>query len=512
MPDIRIYDWIAPHARSHPDKPALVDDYSSRSFTYADLDRRIEALAGALRAQYDLAAGDSVVTLAHNSTNIIEVQFACQRIGAIFVPLNVRLASDELKDILEDCGAKILLYDTDFSETATQVAQAKDDLRLMSMNEHGGPCEYESAIAEGISLGTPYENMQGDTWTLIYTSGTTGMPKGVMISYRMVLFHALNYGFETGVASDSHGLTFLPMFHTSGLNLAANPCLLAGGCVTVMRRFDPRRALQLLTHSTHVFGVPANYLFMQQLPEFVAADLSSIRSIGVGGAPMPIALLQAYAEKGAGMQQTFGMTETGPTVTILSTHRAFDKQGSAGLPVAQMEVRVADERGEVVPQGEIGELWVRGPSITQGYWNRPEETRKSFVDGWFRTGDMVRQDDDGYFYVVDRCKNMYISGGENVYPAEVERAIEKMQGVQEVVVIAIPDDKWGEVGHAVVVPVYTDAVCIHDILEHCRHHIAGYKVPKSVTFLPALPRNATGKVDRRAVAGAVAKAAGVNER
>lgn len=512
MSDIRIYDWIATHARSHPDKPALVDDYSSRTFTYADLDRRVEALAGALSAQYDLAAGDSVVTLAHNSTNILEVQFACQRIGAIFVPLNVRLAADELKDILADCGAKILLYDTDFSQTADQVAQTKDDLRLMSMDEQGGPCEYESAIAAGISPGSPHENMQGDTWTLIYTSGTTGMPKGVMISYRMVVFHALNYGFETGVASDSHGLTFLPMFHTSGLNLAANPCLLAGGCVTVMRRFDPKRALELLSHCTHVFGVPANYLFMQQLPEFAAINLSSIRSIGVGGAPMPITLLQAYAEKGAAMQQTFGMTETGPTVTILSTRRAFDKQGSAGLPVAQMEVRVADEHGAVVSQGDIGELWVRGPSVTQGYWNRPEETRKSFVDGWFRTGDMVRQDDDGYFFVVDRCKNMYISGGENVYPAEVERAIEKMQGVQEVVVIAVPDEKWGEVGHAVVVSIDTDAISTREILEHCRHHIAGYKVPKYVSYLDALPRNATGKVDRRAVASVVVKETAGDER
>ncbi len=512
MPDIRIYDWIATHARSHPETVALIDDYSSRTFTYADLDRRVEALAGALRAQYDLSAGDSVVTLAHNSTNILEVQFACQRLGAVFVPLNVRLAPGELKDILEDCSARILLYDTEFSRTATEVAQAMGDLRLMSMSERGDACEYETAIAEGIPLGAPHDNLQGDTWTLIYTSGTTGMPKGVMISYRMVVFHALNYGFETGVASDSHGLTFLPMFHTSGLNLAANPCLLAGGCVTVMRRFDPARALELLTHCTHVFGVPANYLFMRQLPAFESADLSSIRSIGVGGAPMPIALLQAYAEKGAAMQQTFGMTETGPTVTILSTHRAFDKQGSAGLPVAQMEVRVADEHGEVVSQGEIGELWVRGPSITQGYWNRPEETRKSFVDDWFRTGDMVRQDEDGYFYVVDRCKNMYISGGENVYPAEVERVIEKMPAVREVAVIAVPDDKWGEVGHAVVVPAERDNISVREILDHCRRHIAGYKIPKYVSCLEGLPRNATGKVDRRAVADAVAREAMGNER
>jgi fatty-acyl-CoA synthase len=498
MLDIISYDWIAAHAQSQPEKLALIDDFSSRQFSYRDLDRRVGALAAYMQHSLDVRAGDRVATLAHNSTNIFEVQFACMRIGAIFVPLNVRLALPELQDLVTDCGAKVIFHDNEFAASAAAI-RVPAGAATVEMHELGSPCAYEDGIRSFTPVGAGWRNKLDDCWTLIYTSGTTGRPKGVMISYQMVLFHAINYAFATGLTQDSHGLTFLPMFHTSGLNLAANPCFVAGASVTVMRRFDPARALKLMAKASHVFGVPANYLFMRQLDEFTGADLSGIHSMGVGGAPMPIPLLQAYADKGVAMQQTFGMTETGPTVTILTADRGFDKLGSAGLPVVHVETCITDEHGAPVPHGEIGELRVRGPSITCGYWNQPEESVKAFHQGWFRTGDMARQDEDGYFYIVDRCKNMYISGGENVYPAEVERVIEKMPGVLEVCVIGEADDKWGEVGHAFVAVDGTQAVCTDAIIGFCRQEIAGYKVPKYVSFVERLPRNATGKVDRKII-------------
>lgn len=494
MSDLYAYDWIAANAHSHPDKPALFDDYSSRSFTYADMDHRIGALAQFMRATLGVAAGDRVVTLAHNSSNIFEVQFACMRLGAIFVPLNVRLALPELIDVVRDCGSTLLFHDNEFATSATTIGR-EVGAAVVEMHEMGAACAYEDGIRNAGPLADPYRAKLDECWTLIYTSGTTGRPKGVMISYQMVLFHAVNYGFPSGLTQDSHGLTFLPMFHTSGLNLAANPCFMAGASVTVMRRFDPARALALMAKATHVFGVPANYLFMKQLDQFAAADLRRVRSMGVGGAPMPIPLLQAYADKGVAMQQTFGMTETGPTVTILSAGRGFDKLGSAGLPVVHVETCITDEHGVAVPRGTVGELRVRGPSIATGYWNRPEESRNAFHDGWFRTGDTARQDEEGYFYIVDRCKNMYISGGENVYPAEVERVIEKLAGVLEVSVIARPDDKWGEVGKALVAIDGSQDLTGEDIIAHCRKNLAGYKVPRDVAFIERLPRNATGKVD-----------------
>jgi len=499
MTDIAIYDWIASHAKSRPDRIALVDDFSGRSFSYAELDRRVGALAAFMLDTLGIAVGDRVATLGHNSTNILEIQFACMRVGALFVPLNVRLAAPELIEVIRDCGARVVFHDCEFRAVVADIAAAVGATPV-EMNESGQACAYEEAIAGHVPRGPRQGGTLGDTWTLIYTSGTTGRPKGVLISYQMVLYHAVNYGFSTGLTPDSHGLTFLPMFHTSGLNLPANPALHAGATVTVMRRFDPPRALALMGRKespvSHTFGVPANYLFMRLLPEFAEADLRGVRSLGVGGAPMPIPLLQAYADKGVSMQQTFGMTETGPTVTILSAERGFDKLGSAGLPIVHVETLIADKDGAAVAPGDIGELCVRGPSITTGYWNRPEESRSAFRDGWFRTGDMARQDEDGYFYIVDRSKNMYISGGENVYPAEVERVIEKLAGVVEVAVVAEADEKWGEVGRAYVVRDPSVALTEDDIIRYCRAEIAGYKVPRYVSFIGALPHNATGKLDR----------------
>jgi len=500
MNSVAAYDWIASHARSRPDYVALIDDFSGRRLTYAELDWRVAALAGFLKEELRVAAGDRVAVLAHNSTNILEVQFACMRVGALLVPLNVRLAVAELIEVIEDCGARILFHDRDFAAAARE-AVAGGCVVTVEMNESGGGCPYEDAISGQRRCRDVHRALLSDTWTLIYTSGTSGRPKGVLISYQMTFYNAVNYGIATGLTSDSHGLTFLPMFHISGLNLPANPTLFCGGTVTVMRRFDPARALWLLANQdhpiSHAFGVPANFLFISQSPEFAGADLRGVRSLGVGGAPMPISLLQAYADKGVGIQQAFGMTETGPLVTMLGAAQAIQKLGSSGPAVVHVETMIADQNGQRIDScGEMGELRVRGPSVTVGYWNRPTETAAAFRDGWLCTGDLAKQDADGCYYIVDRSKNMYISGGENIYPAEVKRVIERLPGVLEVAVVAEPDDKWGEVGHAYVLADPASGLTESDVMRHCRRVIAGYKIPKTISFVEEMPRNATGKIDR----------------
>ncbi|HZD24734.1 MAG TPA: AMP-binding protein, partial [Alphaproteobacteria bacterium] len=297
-------------------------------------------------------------------------------------------------------------------------------------------------------------------------------------------------------------MSVLPLFHTGGLNCYSNVVFHSGGTVAVMRTFEPAQALRLLTDPTygftHFFGVPANYLFMSQQPEFEAADLGRLSICGVGGAPCALSIIETWGRKGVGLQQGYGMTETSPSVLVLDAHMALQKPGSTGLPVLHNEVRLVDEAGNDVAETDvIGELWVKGPNVTPGYWNRPDATAESITDGWLHTGDAARRDGDGYYYIVDRWKDMFISGGENVYPAEVENVIYALDGVAEVAVIGLPDERWGEVGQAVVALKPGAGLSEADILKHCDGRLARFKIPKSVRFIEALPRNATGKVLKR---------------
>lgn len=297
-------------------------------------------------------------------------------------------------------------------------------------------------------------------------------------------------------------MTVLPLFHTAGLNCYANVVFHAGGTVAVMRNFEPVAALELLQDSdygfTHFFGVPAHYLFMSQQPNFADATFETLQVCGVGGAPCALSILQAWADKGLPIAQGFGMTETSPAVTVLDADKAVEKAGSVGVPVLHNDVRLVDEDGNDVSEPElIGELWVKGPNVTPGYWNNSQATADSITDGWLHTGDAAKRDAEGYLYIVDRWKDMYISGGENVYPAEVENIIYELDAVAEVAVIGVPDERWGEAGQAVIAVQEGYELAEADVLRHCEGRLARFKHPKSVRFIDALPRNATGKVLKR---------------
>ncbi|MCH9674852.1 MAG: long-chain fatty acid--CoA ligase [Gammaproteobacteria bacterium] len=494
-------DWLFHHARFSPNRPALVDLASDRHFSYVELNERATRAALYFRAR-GVEEGDRVAVLCHNDSDVFEIQFACQKLGAVFLPLNWRLAVPELEFICNDATPKLMAYGIEFEREAHEVAKLSKIRHLASL-ANGAESDYEVGLravtASAWQSLAPRMPDLDDVWTIMYTSGTTGRPKGAMITYKMAFFNAVHCMVETQVSSTSRNLTFLPTFHTGGLNVYANPVFHAGGCNYVLRTFDPAEFLRLLSDKeiglTHALGVPTNFLMMAQEPGFATADLSHLVCLGVGGAAAPVALLEDYANKGLRLQQAWGMTETGPLGLILSAERALDKVGSSGLPALYVELKVVDDAGNEVAAEVTGELMIKGPNVTPGYWNRPEANASSFTeDGWFHTGDAAKVDSDGYYYIVDRWKDMFISGGENVYPVEVENVIYQLDGILENAVVGVPHEKWGEVGRAYVVLKPGSNLSGAAIIEHCDSQLARFKVPKEVQFTDELPHNATGKV------------------
>ncbi len=495
---IPYYDWIAHHARRTPDKVAAIDLASDRRITYRTFDARLARLAGYLKTSCGVGRGDRVAILAQNSSDVFEVQFACARLGAIFVPLNWRLTVPELKFILGDAAPLVLIHDAEFTDTALELAKLCALPHLLARG--AADSAYERAIAAARPLDRDEPVTHDDISTIMYTSGTTGLPKGAMITHGMTFWNAVNLGGPAFVSPATIFLAVLPLFHTGGLNCYANPVFHMGGTVLVMRAFDPAEALRLIGDPavglTHFFGVPANYQFMAQHPAFAETDFRRLMISGVGGAPMPVPLLEAWQKRGVALQQGYGMTETSPAVLVLDQQDAARKAGSAGKPVLHNAVRITREDGSDAAPGEVGELWVKGPNVTPGYWNRPEANRASFTDGWLHTGDAARIDEEGFYYIVDRWKDMYISGGENVYPAEVENVLYQLPAVAEAAVIGVPDKVWGEVGRAIIVLKPGQSLSEAEIDAHCRANLARFKIPRSIRFAEILPRNATGKVHK----------------
>ncbi len=504
-------DWVAFHADRTPERIAFIDQHMRREFAYGDLHARIGKLASYMREAWDIQASDVVAILAKNCVEYFEFQFACMRLGAVMLPLNWRLAEPELLFILNDADTKAILYDAEFadridpllSKSTTRYA-LRIDLGQTPVDDHPN---YDDALSQ--SVGDVIMNPQTthDTQMMImYTSGTTGHPKGVIITHGMMLWNAINISIPTGLNRESVQYSVLPTFHIAGLNLYANPLVHYGGTTILAREFDAELTLKSLMDDdlgvTHFFGVPAIYLFLSQHPDFESADLSRIRSWGCGGAPMPVALLAKYAKRGMIVQLGCGMTETSPTTFLIDKRRALEKPSSVGKPLLHTRVRVVDGKFNDVAVGDVGEVIISGPNITPGYHNRPEANEGNFTldehgNRWLHSGDAGMVDEEGCIYIVDRYKDMYISGGENVYPAEVEQVLFQIEGIADAAVIGVPDERWGESGLAILVK--SDGVDLQDeaIIEHCRVNLAKFKVPKQVIYIEELPRNAAGKVLKR---------------
>jgi len=502
---IPVYDWIGHHAANRPAHEAVRELDTGRSFTYAELDRRIDAMAAHLR-MLGMGRGDRIAVLAHNGVEYFDIQFACARIGSICVLLNWRLTVSELEYIISDSSPPLLVHDVDFAASATELQHRCGIGHLLEIDGGQPASAYEQALAAQRDVAVDRVSLtHDDVITIMYTSGTTGLPKGAMITHGMNFWNCINLGVPAGIGIDTVHLDVLPLFHTGGLNCYSNPVLHAGGTVVIFRAFDPGETLRVLGDTeqgiTHFFAVPAPYQFMMQHPDFEHTDLSRLRIAGVGGAPCALTIMEAWNERDVPLAQGFGMTETSPACIFLDSGDALRKIGSTGKALLHTEFRIVNEDGNDCAPDEIGELWVAGPNITPGYWNRPDATVDAFVGRWLKTGDAARMDEEGFVYIVDRWKDMYISGGENVYPAEVENVLYQLPDVVEAAVIGVPHEKWGEVGLAVLVVKPDATVDRSTVVQHCVERLAKFKIPNDIAIIDELPRNATGKVLKRELRG-----------
>jgi len=516
--------WIARRARRTPDRVAVL--HGGNRLTYAQMHDRVTWLAHGLRG-LGIGRGDRVAYLGPNHPAFLETLFAVGTLGAILVPLNTRLAAPELARHLDDSGSRALIYG---AGQAGKVAALRDGVPALSdvvalEEPAGGELGYPALLAAGPGTDLDEPVGLGDPCMIMYTSGTTGGSKGATLSHGNITWNALNVVVDADFRQDEIALVVAPLFHTAALNMLCLPTLLKGGAVLIEPGFEPGRALEAIeTHRvTSVFGVPAVYDAMAAHPRWPDADLSSLRMLLCGGAPVPEATIRNYTSRGLTFIQGYGMTETSPGALLLDAAHVESKAGSAGVPHFFTEVQVV--RPDLTPaaRGETGEIVVAGPNVMQGYWNQPEATEavlvcwgdppeppegddgawpasrqapsRALTDGtWLRSGDAGTTDADGYVFVVDRIKDMIISGGENVYPAELENVLREHPAVADCGVIGVPDTRWGEVGRAVVVLRPGAQATEEDLLSFLDGKIARFKIPKSVRFTGELPRTGTGKI------------------
>jgi fatty-acyl-CoA synthase len=508
-----VHDWVAYHAARRPDAPALTSIERGVTVTWGQLEDRVARLASVLGQGFGVEPGDRVAMLAENDIRIFELQFACMRVEAIFAPISWRLAKGEMITLARDSTPKLMIHDESWADAADAVAAATGIEARLGWSDAIETSTYDRLIAECPWRMRGVAHEEDVVTHILYTSGTTGLPKGALCSQGTLKHHALNLAHASRLAERNvHHLNIVPLFHAGGLNSFSNPALYWGGHVTTIRRFDPEVALDLLTDDevgvTHLCGVLQMYEMITAQPRFHRSRFPTLRTALFGGwGPKTVPVHEAWRERGFFLQLSYGATELGPIVSVLEDGAELASMNCSGAVVAGTEVRLVDDAGAAVADGEVGEIWARGPAVTPGYWNRPRADY--FTGDWFRTGDCARRDAVGRLYVVDRLREVYRSGGENIYPAEVELVLSGVAGVKEVAVIAVPDERWGEVGLAVVELSPGSSVTLEMLHAHSADRIARFKWPRDMVTIEEMPRNATLKIDRAALKKAYGGAAAV---
>lgn len=484
--------WLHKRIQLSKGNIALVDLTSKKGISYQELEEHIQMFVQYLYKK-GIRKGDRVAILAPNRTDLLEIMFACGRLGALFVPLNWRLSVQELISICEDCEPKILFVDFSLE----QVGHDLKTVYTVGLDEWQQ--EWENLKDEELLISQQLI-LPEDPWLLLYTGGTTGKPKGVLITHRAIAINAMNTVTSWGLTAKDVTPIYMPMFHTGGINALAMPVLFAGGTVVVASSFDPEEAIRCLQqeHCTIALFVPTMYQRLIQSPVFRAETFPTMQVFVSGGAPCPAMIYQAFAERGLPFKEGYGLTEAGPNNFYITPEEAKEKIGSVGLPMMWNDIQLV-KNGEILTQNEeVGEIWLRGGHLFDSYWRRPEETAEVWHGEWFRTGDLGKRDVDGYYYIVGRLKDIIISGGENVYPGEVERVIANHPKIAEVCVVGLPDEQWGECVVAVVVPK-DESIDEQELKDYCRLHLGGYKVPKRVIQLAELPKTDVGKIDKKGI-------------
>ncbi|MCZ7422686.1 long-chain fatty acid--CoA ligase [Verrucosispora sp. WMMA2121] len=489
--------WLAKRRLKSPDKVALVHGEGA-TVTYRQFADGTDRVAALLR-QLGVGKGDAVAYLGENSPDFLRVMFGAARLGAVFVPVNTRLAPPEVTHVLTDCGARVLIHDPEFADRVAAAIGTGPSPRVVVTGEGTadrpgltrllGTTAADARAAVAVSLDDPA--------AIIYTSGTTGRAKGAVLTHGNLTWVALNCVVDYDVVSTDVALMISPLFHVASLGMGALPVILKGATLVLEKGFEPGRALaQIERHGvTMLSGVPTTYQLMADHPNWSATDLSTLRKLTCGGSAVPTRILNAYEERGLSFSQGYGMTEASPGATSLPPAMTRAKQGSVGLPHFFTSVRIADEHGAPIADDGIGEIQICGPNVFPGYHQLPEATAEAFTpDGWFRSGDLGYLDTDGYLYISGRLKDMIISGGENIYPAEIEVLLGEIDGVTGVAVIGVPDARWGEVPWAIMTVREDATVDLATVRQFLDARVARYKVPKNVVVVDELPRTASGKV------------------
>tara|TARA_R110002020_G_scaffold15143_57_gene54059 strand:+ start:9535 stop:11079 length:1545 start_codon:yes stop_codon:yes gene_type:complete len=490
-------DLIDRNAAFTPDKPAI--RFNGEVLTYGAFAERIHRTARLLKSRYGIGRGDRVAILSLNRPDYLVLLYACARLGAMLVPVNWRLAVPEHLYILEHASAKLLVVEEAFAGVLASMPEAVPDCRTLGL---------DFTPPGGARLGAALETVEGDgrnphidttcPLLIVYTSGTTGRPKGAVLRQDALVWNAIHSAHLHNMTSDDHVLTTLPMFHVGGLNIQSTPALQVGATLTVHDRFDAAAAVRAIAadRPTLTVVVPATMAAILEEAAATGADITSLRAVGAGSTIVPQPLIEAFQQKGIKVLQVYGSTETAPICiyTRIGGVDAVMRKGTVGLPGLACEARVVDDAGREVAPGVAGEIIVRGPTVLYEYWGDEAATSDVLRNGWFHTGDIGTRDADGYFYVHDRKKNMIISGGENVYPAEIERVLHEHPDVAEAAVIGRPDPQWQEVPVAFIVARPGAQVTDEAVIAHLRAHLARFKVPREIRFVEMLPRNALGKV------------------
>lgn len=477
-------DWFLFWSNIVPDRVAVTTMIDGKSFTYSEINKKANTLAAVFSEKYNLKKGDRVALLSQNSISLIYLFSVAQKLGIILVPLNYRLTAFELDQLLMDSNPSLLIYEELFEATTTVCPT----LTLSELND----------LHSEVTI-PPRNIVQDDPIFILYTSGSTGVPKGVIYTYKMMFWNSVNTSISLGVNSETIALVCMPPFHTGGWNVLLTPTLHHGGRIILTKKFDAEEILNgLKDYGCNQFmAVPTMLKMMADEPLFLKGDFKALTYIIVGGEAMPIDLIVAYEKRGIAIRQGFGMTEVGPNLTSLHQSKSTLKIGSIGQPNMYVKVKLVDENDREVESGQLGELCFSGPVVTPGYWNNLEGTQATIKDGWLYSGDIAMLDSDGYLFIKDRKKNMFISGGENVYPAEIEKILLSHPNIINAVVLGIQDDKWGEVGKAFI---ESKELILQDaLITFCKERLSKFKIPKSFIFIDKIPTNSTGKIDRKAL-------------
>ncbi len=484
----------------HPDDIAIVEGNTLKSYSYKELCTISCKIAHALHDR-GIGKGDRICCLTGNSAEYIEILTAAARIGAILCPLNYRLSPFEMLRIIDDAGPKTIIFDAEFSGAAKEILSSGRNLRALYFGE--GEAKWakrlEDAVAEHPDKGPSIAGDSEDPLLMLYTAGSTGKPKGMALKHSNLFFNSINWIIDVGITKNDYSLTVIPLFHIGGHMLWTLPHLIVGAKVLLQRRFDPKESLRLISQErvTNTYFIPAMAKMVIALPDWKEYDLGSVRFIGAGGEPVPEKVTRAFSEKGIPILNSYGLTETSDGTTSIRPQDSFGKPANCiGKPLTLTDVKIVDANDEEVDVGVEGEILHRGPSIVDNYWKRPEESSKAFRDGWLHTGDLAMRDSEGFIYFLGRKDDMIITGGENVYPSEVEGVILSHQKVADVAVIGIPDEKWGQTIKAIIASKAGMNMDEQEILEYVKGKLSGFKRPRIIEFVESLPKIGSGKLDR----------------